>query len=105
MALDDGTYVVVNANSGMALDVRGASDRSGENVQQWAVNRGDAQIWSLVTTDGTSALRCSLTGRTLDGQKARWFAGLAGFDAPGSWTLALSLDEPHKCAAFARDGG
>ena len=45
-----------------------------------------------------------VTARTLDEQKKRWFAGLSGFDAPGDWTLALSLDEPDKCAAFAREG-
>ncbi|WP_195839197.1 RICIN domain-containing protein [Parafannyhessea umbonata] len=94
MALDDGTYVVVNANSGMALDVRGASDRSGENVQQWTVNRGDAQIWSLVTTDGTSALRCSLTGRTLDvaGGSMKDGSNVQQWDDNGSeaqrWVLA-----------------
>ena len=66
MAVPDGTYVVVNAKSGMALDVRGGSDRSGTNVQQWTVNRGDAQIWALTTGPDGTALRCSLTGKTLD---------------------------------------
>lgn len=66
MAVHDGTYVVVNAKSGMALDVRGGSDRSGTNVQQWTVNRGDAQIWALTTGPDGTALRCSLTGKTLD---------------------------------------
>lgn len=66
MAVHDGTYVIVNAKSGMALDVRGGSDRSGTNVQQWTVNRGDAQMWALTTGPDGTALRCSLTGKTLD---------------------------------------
>ena len=71
-----------------------------------------ARYIRLKAADDDGALAAALAGcpdepvtaRTLEGQKARWFAGLAGFDAPGSWTLALSLDEPHKCAAFAREG-
>ncbi len=45
-----------------------------------------------------------ITARTLDEQKARWFGDLPGFDIPGDWTLALSLDEPEKCAFFAGEG-
>lgn len=76
MDIREGTYVVVNLNSGLALDVAGGQDRSGANVWQWTVNRGDAQIWSLSVDDATwseggeggrvVALRCALTGRTLD---------------------------------------
>lgn len=66
MTISDGTYLVINANSGLALDVRGASDRSGANVQQWSVNRGDAQIWALSKQAAGWLVVCSLTGKALD---------------------------------------
>lgn len=69
MTIADGAYLVINAASLLALDVNGAADASGANVQVWTVNRTDAQIWYLSTIDGKTALRCSLTGRTLDVEK------------------------------------
>ena len=66
MAITEGTYVIVNANSGLALDVCGASDASGANVWQWTVNRGDAQIWAISERDGGWTATCSLTGKLLD---------------------------------------
>lgn len=62
----DGTYLVINANSLLALDVRGASDASGTNVQQYTPNGSDAQIWALVEHSNGSQLICSLTGKALD---------------------------------------
>ena len=66
MALVEGTYLIINAKSGMALDVKGGSDKSGSNVQQWNVNRSDAQIWALTEQDDGWQAICSLTGRSLD---------------------------------------
>lgn len=46
-ALVEGTYAIISVRSGKALDVCGASDKSGTNVIQWNHTNGDAQIWSL----------------------------------------------------------
>ena len=62
----EGTYLVINANSLKALDVRGASDKAGTNVQQWSVNSSDAQIWAVTEQTGGWQLLCSLTGKCLD---------------------------------------
>ena len=37
-------------------------------------------------------------------QRRKWLENPVGFDLPGDWTLAFSLDEPHKCACFAEEG-
>lgn len=63
---DSGTYLVLNASSLKALDVRGASDRAGTNVQVWTPNGSDAQVWAATEQDGGWQLLCSLTGKCLD---------------------------------------
>lgn len=89
-----GTYMVINANSLLALDVCGASDLSGANVQQWDPNGGDAQVWALVAGDGGWALTCSLTGKVLDVAGGRMADGtnVRQWDGNGSaaqrWDLA-----------------
>ena len=64
--MEQGTYLVLDASSLRALDVAGASDRAGTNVQVWAVNRSDAQIWAVTEQAGGWQLLCSLTGKCLD---------------------------------------
>src|SRR5205823_5200867 len=45
-------YVLLNHNSGKALDVNGASTADGANVQQWSDWNGSNQQWQLVQVDG-----------------------------------------------------
>lgn len=66
MALEEGAYLIINVNASKALDVNGASDLSGTNVQLWDVNRSDAQIWTLVRSGTVWRACCSLTGNWLD---------------------------------------
>ena len=66
MAIDDGTYLIINAKSKLALDVRAGSDKSGENVRQYTPNGSDAQIWATTTYVNGVQVMCSLTGRALD---------------------------------------
>ena len=47
----DGWYVIKNIGSGKVLDVSGGSTASGTNVQQYAYNGTDAQLWQLINTD------------------------------------------------------
>lgn len=64
--LVEGTYAVISAASGLALDVKGESDKSGANVQIHTVNSKDSQVWALTTRSGTKwQFRCSLTGKYL----------------------------------------
>jgi len=67
MALDEGTYLIINAHAAKALDVNGGGDQSGANVQLWDVlDHSDAQMWTLVRAGYTWRLCCSLTGNWLD---------------------------------------
>lgn len=79
-ALVEGTYVIISVRSSKAVDVSGASDKSGANVIQWNHTEGDAQIWTCINT-GTEdididdddveesvamwQIMCSLSGKVL----------------------------------------
>jgi hypothetical protein len=45
-------YTIVNRNSGIVLDVNGASKSSGAPVIQWGNSRSNNQAWSLVPVSG-----------------------------------------------------
>lgn len=67
----NGTYQIVNAQSGKALDVAGGSGKSGTNVQQYRKNGTLAQQW-VITYDGCfkigSALNPSIALDVANGQ-------------------------------------
>ena len=76
--LVEGTYAIISVSSSKAVDVSGASDKSGANVIQWLYTKGDAQIWSCrkgtvenIEIDGASEdvqlwqIMCSLSGKVL----------------------------------------
>ena len=57
----DGTYRIVNAQSGKALDVSDGVAQSGRNVQQYQGNSSKAQKWLIVdNADGTFKLASAL---------------------------------------------
>lgn len=62
----EGTYIILNVNSQKAIDVKGSSDSSGANVQQWTKNNSDAQVWALDKQSNGWQIICSLTGKSLD---------------------------------------
>ena len=68
--LSEGTYIILNVKSKMAIDVKGASDSSGTNVQQYTKNNSDAQIWALTEQSNGWQIICSLTGKSLDVNQA-----------------------------------
>ncbi|MBW8886193.1 MAG: RICIN domain-containing protein [Fibrobacteres bacterium] len=41
------TYLLVSVNSGMALDDPGSSHTAGQQMEQWTVNDGSNQAWSI----------------------------------------------------------
>lgn len=76
-ALVEGTYAIISVSSRKAVDVSGASDKSGANVIQWNHTNGDAQIWSCIIPDKSETVEidgqteylwqmmCSLSGKVL----------------------------------------
>lgn len=72
MAIDQGNYVMVNCDHGLALDVAGASGTKGENIRLFTKNDGDAQIISVVNVSGSltdQILRFPSTWQCLDASK------------------------------------
>jgi len=55
-AVPDGTYVLVGLNSGMALDNPGFSTMAGKQMDQWPLNNGSNQKWTI-TNLGNNTLR------------------------------------------------
>ena len=76
-ALVEGTYAIISVRSSKAVDVSGASDKSGANVIQWNHTNGDAQIWNCIIPDKSETVEidgqteylwqmmCSLSGKVL----------------------------------------
>ncbi|SCL21710.1 Ricin-type beta-trefoil lectin domain-like [Micromonospora nigra] len=60
-------YVLVNRNSGKALDVYNLATNDGARITQWARNNGDQQQWQFVDSGGGYyRLRSRLSGKVLD---------------------------------------
>lgn len=60
-------YTLVNAGSGLAMDVAGASTANGANVLQWTPNGGANQAFTLQDLgNGYWSIRPSHSGRSLD---------------------------------------
>ena len=67
-ALTEGAYMIISVQSGKAIDVKGAEDRSGVNVQIYTPNKSDAQIWYLTRPEGEAnrwQIDCSLSVRVM----------------------------------------
>jgi len=102
--LADGTYRLLNRNSGLALDAKGQLTADGTPVQQWAYNGGANQQWSITSLGGNtykivgvqSGKALDVTGQALaagaaiqlypynGGDNQRWSLSPA---AQGSYTL------------------
>ncbi|KQY44493.1 endo-1,4-beta-xylanase [Cellulomonas sp. Root137] len=60
-------YVLVNRNSGKALDVYNLSTADGARITQWTRNDGNQQQWQFTSTgDGYYEIRSRLSGKNLD---------------------------------------
>ena len=58
----DGSYNIVNAASGKALDVKDGAASSGTNIQQWSRNGSAAQRWFIDYVPGGFKLSSALNG-------------------------------------------
>lgn len=61
----DGSYTIINAQSGKALDVKSAQKVSGTNIQQYTSNKTAAQKWFLITNNDSTFKLASALDRTL----------------------------------------
>ncbi|MEU6721286.1 endo-1,4-beta-xylanase [Nonomuraea sp. NPDC046802] len=60
-------YVLVNRNSGKALDVYNSSTADGGRITQWTRNNGNQQQWQFVSSEsGWYRLKSRLSGKVLD---------------------------------------
>ncbi|MGX7672464.1 non-reducing end alpha-L-arabinofuranosidase family hydrolase [Plantactinospora sp. DSM 117369] len=60
-------YVLINRNSGKALDVYNLATNDGARIVQWARNNGNQQQWQFVDSgSGYYRLRSRLSGKVLD---------------------------------------
>jgi len=60
-------YVLVNRNSGKALDVYNRATNDGARITQWTRNNGDNQQWQFVDSGGGYyRLKSRLSGKVLD---------------------------------------
>ncbi|MCG5218855.1 endo-1,4-beta-xylanase [Streptosporangium sp. KLBMP 9127] len=60
-------YVLVNRNSGKALDVYNLSTADGARITQWTRNNGNQQQWQFVSSEsGWYRLKSRLSGKVLD---------------------------------------
>jgi predicted alpha-1,6-mannanase (GH76 family) len=65
--LPNGTYNLVNLNSGLAADVQHASTTNGSPVNQYQINGGANQQWTVTSlTQGASKIIGVPSGRSLD---------------------------------------
>ncbi|WP_435866509.1 non-reducing end alpha-L-arabinofuranosidase family hydrolase [Streptosporangium sandarakinum] len=63
----DAWYVLVNRNSGKALDVYNLSTADGGRITQWTRNNGDQQQWRFVDSgDGYYRIKSRHSGKVLD---------------------------------------
>ena len=52
-SLANGTYKLINRNSGLALDANGAQTTNGTQIIQWTYNAGSNQKWTLTSLGGS----------------------------------------------------
>jgi len=84
--LANGTYKIVNRNSGLALDVKGQATTNGSVVQQFTYNGGNNQRWTVTGLGGGQYKIVGVqSGRALDvtGQSTADGAAIELFDDNG----------------------
>jgi Ricin-type beta-trefoil lectin domain-like len=82
-------YQIVNRNSGLVLDVSGASTTQGAQVFQWSNHNGASQQWKLVTVGNNFQIVNRNSGLLLGVAGASTSAGANVIQ----WTANTSLDQ------------
>ncbi|QHS58177.1 RICIN domain-containing protein [Chitinophaga agri] len=93
--IPDGTYSIVNRNSGLVMDAAGQGTASGTAIQQWTDNNGINQRWVVkYLGDNRYQITGQQSGKSLDmkGQSLQDGAELQLYDYNGGenqqWTLS-----------------
>ncbi len=92
-------YVLVNRNSGKALDVYNLSTANGADIVQWPRNNGNQQQWQFVSSgNGAYRLKSRLSSKVLDvynwstANGAEIVQWTDGNGANQQWTVTFSGD-------------
>ncbi|MCO8275218.1 RICIN domain-containing protein [Actinoplanes sp. TRM 88003] len=94
------SYVLVNRNSGKALDVYNLATTDGARITQWARNDGNQQQWQFVDSGGGYyRLKSRLSGKVLDVAGASTANGAA----INQWSDANGTNQQFRLADS--DGG
>jgi glucuronoarabinoxylan endo-1,4-beta-xylanase len=95
--LANGTYKIINLNSGLALDATGAATTNGTPVDQWTYNGGNNQKWVVTSLGGGQySIQGVQSGRMLDvtGNSSANGAGIDIWASNGGnnqkWTIAAT---------------
>ena len=94
-----GYYTIISTSTGRALDVNGASTRSGANVQTWPQNDSCAQKWAIDYADGYYTFRNACGNNALDitgAQVSRFGTNVQAYTVNGTaaqkWVLRREDD-------------
>ncbi|GID33394.1 non-reducing end alpha-L-arabinofuranosidase family hydrolase [Paractinoplanes brasiliensis] len=94
------SYVLINRNSGKALDVYNLATTDGARITQWARNDGNQQQWQFVDSGGGYyRIKSKLSGKVLDVAGASTTNGAA----INQWTDNNSTNQQFRLADS--DGG
>jgi predicted alpha-1,6-mannanase (GH76 family) len=94
LGLANGTYKIINLNSGLAADVKGLGTGNGSIVQQYGYNGGDNQRWTVTLLSGTTYKIIGVaSGRALEvvGSGTANGTGIDIFDYTGAANQQWSL--------------
>lgn len=93
----NGTYKIINRNSGLALDAKGQLTANGTDIQQWTYSGGNNQRWTVTSLgSGTYKIIGVQSGRSLDveGQSTANGAAVQLYDYTGAanqqWIIAAT---------------
>jgi hypothetical protein len=95
-AVGAGTYTLVNAGSGLCLDLRGSSTATGVQLDQSTCNGGTNQKWTLASVSGGFTVRSASSGLCVGVNGASTSAGKAieqqscAGASSQTWTLTAS---------------
>jgi hypothetical protein len=97
------SYILVNRNSGKALDVYNLATTDGARITQWARNDGSQQQWQFVDSGGGFyRLKSRLSGKVLDVHNFSTADGGAIVQwADGNGTTSSSASPTPTAATYA----
>ncbi|MGN0502020.1 MAG: RICIN domain-containing protein, partial [Ruminococcus sp.] len=97
----DGSYKITNMHNGKCLDVNGAANADGTNVQIWENNGGSAQKWFIYNVGGRYALKAACSDRVLDvnGASTANGANIQTWTFNASGAQIFTIDKVVSCMA------